>query len=60
MKISELVESLKHIKEEHGDLDVVVQYRDDGGIYPGYDTDCEPIIKRDEVNDSEVKEIVVM
>ena len=39
MKISELIQVLESTKEKCGDLDVVVQYRDDGGYYTGYDND---------------------
>lgn len=35
MKISELVEKLKELKEVHGDLDVEFQHCDDGGTYSG-------------------------
>lgn len=37
MNISTLIKKLEHLKEKHGDIDVVVQYRDDGGEYGGQD-----------------------
>ena len=33
MKVSELIEKLSDIKQEHGDMIVCVQHRDDGGVY---------------------------
>lgn len=39
MKISELIGVLTEAKKQHGDIEVVVKYRDDGGEYSGYDTD---------------------
>lgn len=43
MKISELIEKLEELKEEHGDLDVEFQHCDGGGIYYGSEeiTDVE-------------------
>ena len=43
MKITELIKFLEEVKEKHGDIEVVVQYRDSGGSYYGTDTDiyCE-------------------
>ena len=39
MTIEELITELEEIKEEHGNIEVKVQYRDDGGYYWGYDDD---------------------
>lgn len=39
MKISELINKLETLKEENGDIDVVMQYRDGGGEYYGVDTE---------------------
>lgn len=39
MKISELIDVLAEAKEQHGDIEVVVKYRDSSGEYTGYDTD---------------------
>ena len=35
MKISKLIERLEEIKAKEGDIQVSVQYRDDGGSYSG-------------------------
>ena len=37
MTIEELIAELEEIKEEHGNIEVKIQYRDDGGYYCGYD-----------------------
>ena len=47
MTIEELIAELEKIKEEHGNIEVKIQYRDDGGIYCGYDDDVEPVIEHD-------------
>lgn len=39
MKISQLIEELEAIRAEHGDAEVVIQYRDGGGDYSGFDSD---------------------
>lgn len=39
MKISELIDILNKTVQKYGDLDVVVQYRDDGGCYSGSDSE---------------------
>ena len=39
MTIEELIAELEEIKKEHGNIEVKVQYRDDGGYYCGYDDD---------------------
>ena len=39
MTIEELIAELEEIKEEHGNIEVKIQYRDDGGYYCGYDDD---------------------
>lgn len=39
MTIEELIAELEKIKEEHGNIEVKIQYRDDGGAYCGYDDD---------------------
>jgi hypothetical protein len=39
MKISDMIKALQKIESEHGDIDVVVQYRDDGGCYTGCDAE---------------------
>ena len=37
MIISQLITYLEEAKEEHGDIEVRVQYRDEGGEWEGYD-----------------------
>ena len=37
MTIEELIAKLEEIKKEHGNIEVKVQYRDDGGFYYGFD-----------------------
>lgn len=39
MTIEELIAELEEIKKEHGNIEVKIQYRDDGGVYCGYDDD---------------------
>lgn len=39
MTIEELIAELEEIKEEHGNIEVKIQYRDDGGVCCGYDDD---------------------
>lgn len=47
MTIEELIAELEKIKEEHGNIEVRVQYRDDSGYYCGYDDDLEPAVECD-------------
>ena len=37
MRIEELIAELEEIKKKHGNIEVKIQYRDDGGAYCGYD-----------------------
>ena len=37
MTIEELIAELEEIKEEHGNIEVKIQYRDDCGVCCGYD-----------------------
>ena len=37
MTIEELIAELEQIKKEHGNIEVKVQYRDDGDFYSGSD-----------------------
>ena len=39
MTIEELITELEEIKKEHGNIEVKIQYRDDGDFYCGYDDD---------------------
>jgi len=59
--ITDLIEKLQRIKEEHGDIRVAIQYRDEGGTYSGCDTFFEFIIEEhksslfgDNIEDGEV------
>ena len=47
MKISELIEELKELMEDEGDIPVVVQYRDEGGSYYGEDEELYLIVRKD-------------
>lgn len=55
MNIEELIAELEKIKEEHGNIEVRVQYRDDGGDYCGSDS----IIKL-EIDTEWEKEVVFL
>lgn len=37
MKIEDLIKELEKIQKKHGNIEVQVQYRDDGGDYYGTD-----------------------
>ena len=39
MRISDLIEILEEAKKEYGNVEVAIQYRDDGGCYYGKDSD---------------------
>lgn len=52
MTIEELIKELEKIKEEHGNIEVRAQYRDDGGYYLGNDTNIELAI--DTENEEEI------
>ena len=52
MKVDDLIKELEKIEEEYGNIEVKVQYRDDGGPYAGCD---EPeIYVKDEDNEKKV------
>lgn len=54
MTLNEFIEELKKLQEEgKGDYQVVVQYRDEGGDYAGWDENVEPYTK------DNVKQIVL-
>lgn len=38
MKIEDLIKELQKIQKEHGNINVAVQFRDDGGYYQGTDS----------------------
>ena len=39
MNITDLIKELQKIHKEHGNIEVAVQYRDEGGDYHGVDED---------------------
>lgn len=41
MNIEELIKVLEQIKEDHGNIEVRVQYRDEGGDYCGTDDEIK-------------------
>jgi len=45
MKISELIEQLQSLQENHWDIQVTVQYRDSWWCYYWQDEDCTPWYK---------------
>ena len=47
MTIEELITELEEIKKEHGNIEVKVQYRDDGGAYCGYDDQVLLSVKKE-------------
>ena len=47
MTIEELITELEKIKEEHGNIEVKVQYRDDGGFYCGSDEEILLSVEKD-------------
>lgn len=50
MKLSKLINKLERLKEELGeDIDVVMQYRDDGGEYGGVDTELYLSVRNAEI-----------
>ena len=57
MTIEELIAKLEEIKKEHGNIEVKVQYRDDGGFYCGSD---EEILLSVEKQDDDEEEHVLL
>lgn len=55
MTIEELIAELEKIKEEHGNIEVRVQYRDEGGDYCGTDDEIKL-----EIDTEWEKEILVL
>lgn len=49
MTVSELISVLEMVKAEKGDINVVVQYRDDGGTYYGTDDTIICEVNNDEI-----------
>lgn len=61
MTIDELITELEEIKKEHGNIEVRVQYRDDGGYYCGSDEDLElSVEKEDDDEDGDEEEYVLL
>lgn len=59
MKIEDLIKELEKIQKKHGNIEVQVQYRDDGGDYYGTDDEVRLQVENDIVDlddDGEVKE----
>jgi len=59
MNISELIEELEKVKKEHGDIEVEIQYRDDGGYYYGSDDDINFNIEDRKYGDRKVEILVL-
>ena len=58
MTIEELIAELEEIKKEHGNIEVKVQYRDDGGFYCGSDEEIVLSVEKD--YDDEDEEYVLL
>lgn len=59
MKIEDLIKELEKIQKKHGNIEVQVQYRDDGGDFYGTDDEVRLQVENDIVDlddDGEVKE----
>ena len=53
MTIEELITELEEIKKEHGNIEVKVQYRDDGGFYYGSDEEILLSVEKDDDDEEE-------
>ena len=51
MRIEDLIEKLEKIKEENGNIEVLVHYRDGGGYYDDYDEPDFDVTPSDEDNE---------
>jgi hypothetical protein len=49
MTLNELIEILNEMKEENGEKEVKVQYRDDGGDYYGEDSEIRLEVTEDSI-----------
>ena len=58
MTIEELITELEEIKKEHGNIEVKVQYRDDGGFYCGSNEEIVLSVEKD--YDDEDEEYVLL
>lgn len=52
MKIEDLIRELEKIQKKHGNIEVQVQYRDDGGDYFGTD-EVRLYVEKDEIVDED-------
>ena len=59
MTIEELIAKLEEIKKEHGNIEVKVQYRDDGGVYCGYDDQVLLSVEKQDDNDDEEEYVLL-
>ena len=59
MTIEELIAKLEEIKKEHGNIEVKVQYRDDGGFYCGSDEEILLSVEKD-YDDNDDEEYVLL
>ena len=57
MTIEELIAKLEEIKRDHGNIEVKVQYRDDGGVYYGYDD--QVLLSVEKENDDEEEHVIL-
>ena len=53
MTIEELIAKLEEIKKEHGNIEVRIQYRDDGGAYYGHDDQVLLSVEKQDDDDEE-------
>ena len=53
MTIEELITELEEIKKEHGNIEVKIQYRDDGDFYCGYDDEVLLSVEGENGNEEE-------
>lgn len=64
MYIDELIKKLQEVKKEHGNIEVAVQYRDDGGYYSGHDYELDLSIDehtyKDENGEDEVVKTLIL
>ena len=59
MTIEELIAKLEEIKKERGNIEVKVQYRDDGGAYCGYDDQVLLSVEKQDDNDDEEEYVLL-
>ena len=59
MTIEELIAKLEEIKKERGNIEVKVQYRDDGGVYCGYDDQVLLSVEKQDDDDDEEEHVLL-